>query len=229
MNNMNIIVQCSILIFLFDLTSTNQDVVTCSSTFKLINQQSGDRLHSHDVKYGSGSGQQSVTGTPNADDVNSYWQVQGENCDRGTPIKCDSIIRLFHVTTRRNLHSHDFASPLSHNQEVSAYGEDGLDNEGDKWKVICTSRNDYWSRQDGIRLQHIVTGKYLHLTGDTYGRPIHGQKEICCYPYANNQNIWKVDAGVYIRPSFEPLSSIRDDQFNIHSQSIHTDHVDYEL
>jgi hypothetical protein len=55
---MNIIVQCSLLIFLFDLISTNQDAVTCSSSFKLVNQQSGDRLHSHDVKYGSGSGQQ---------------------------------------------------------------------------------------------------------------------------------------------------------------------------
>lgn len=58
MNTMNFIVQCSFLIILFDLISTNQDTVTCSSTFKLVNQQSGDRLHSHDVKYGSGSGQQ---------------------------------------------------------------------------------------------------------------------------------------------------------------------------
>jgi dolichyl-phosphate-mannose--protein O-mannosyl transferase len=55
---MNIIVQCSFLILLFDFISTNQDSVTCSSTFKLLNQQSGDRLHSHDIKYGSGSGQQ---------------------------------------------------------------------------------------------------------------------------------------------------------------------------
>jgi hypothetical protein len=31
------------------------------------------RLHSHDVPYGSGSGQQSVTGFPNVDDANSYW------------------------------------------------------------------------------------------------------------------------------------------------------------
>lgn len=60
--------------------------MTCGSTFKLVNQQSGDRLHSHDVKYGSGSGQQSVTGTPNADDVNSYWQIRGDirsDCERG--------------------------------------------------------------------------------------------------------------------------------------------------
>ena len=31
------------------------------------------RLHSHDVPYGSGSGQQSVTSFPNVDDANSYW------------------------------------------------------------------------------------------------------------------------------------------------------------
>ncbi|UJR08721.1 hypothetical protein I4U23_012978 [Adineta vaga] len=226
---MNIIVQCSLLIFLFDSVLTQQDAVTCSSTFKLVNQQSGDRLHSHDVKYGSGSGQQSVTGSPNADDVNSYWQVQGENCDRGVPIKCDSIIRLIHVVTKRYLHSHDFASPLSHNQEVSAFGEDGVGDAGDRWKVMCTGRNDYWLRKDGIRLQHVVTGKYLHLTGDTYGRPIHGQKEISCYSHANSQNIWKVDAGVYIRTSSESVSSTRDEQSDTRSQSTSTDHFDDEL
>lgn len=31
------------------------------------------RLHSHDVKYGSGSGQQSITGTEMKEDVNSHW------------------------------------------------------------------------------------------------------------------------------------------------------------
>ncbi|CAF2996838.1 unnamed protein product [Rotaria socialis] len=229
MNNMNIIVQCSFFVLLFDLISSNQDAVSYSSTFKLVNQQSGDRLHSHEVKYGSGSGQQSVTGSPDATDVNSYWQVHGENCQRGSPIKCDSIIRLLHVATRKNLHSHDFASPLSYNQEVSASDEGGIGDEGDMWKVICSNENDYWLRKDGIRLKHVATDKYLHLTGDTYGRPIHGQKEISCYPNANNQNLWKVDAGVYVRPSSEPQLSIPNNEFNAHSQSIYTDHVDYEL
>ena len=32
--------------------------VTCGSVLKLYNVESSDRLHSHDVKYGSGSGQQ---------------------------------------------------------------------------------------------------------------------------------------------------------------------------
>ena len=32
--------------------------VTCGSVVKIANVESNDRLHSHDVKYGSGSGQQ---------------------------------------------------------------------------------------------------------------------------------------------------------------------------
>lgn len=44
------------------------------------------RLHSHDVKYGTGSGQQSVTGVEISEDVNSHWIVKGETgklCTRG--------------------------------------------------------------------------------------------------------------------------------------------------
>lgn len=33
------------------------------------------RLHSHDVKYGTGSGQQSITGTELKEDINSHWAL----------------------------------------------------------------------------------------------------------------------------------------------------------
>jgi len=45
---------------------------------KLQNAHHKVRLHSHDVKYGSGSGQQSVTGTDVKEDVNSHWSIKGE-------------------------------------------------------------------------------------------------------------------------------------------------------
>lgn len=51
-----------------------------------MNVNSGFRLHSHEVKYGSGSGQQSVTAYPEGDDPNSYWLVQGADmteCPQG--------------------------------------------------------------------------------------------------------------------------------------------------
>lgn len=60
--------------------------ITCGSVFKLLNTAFKVRLHSHDVKYGSGSGQQSVTGTDLKEDVNSNWQVKGtptNPCIRG--------------------------------------------------------------------------------------------------------------------------------------------------
>ncbi|CAF4267868.1 unnamed protein product, partial [Adineta steineri] len=49
------------------------------------------------------------------------------------------------------------------------------------------------------------------------------------YSYANSQNLWKVDAGVYIRPSSEPLSSTRDENSNTRSESTKNDHFDDEL
>ena len=45
---------------------------------KLQNIHHKVRLHSHDVKYGSGSGQQSVTGTDVKEDVNSHWALKGK-------------------------------------------------------------------------------------------------------------------------------------------------------
>lgn len=54
---------------------SDDEYVTCRSLLKLMNTNEGSRLHSHDVKYGSGSGQQSVTGVKNSDDINSHWQI----------------------------------------------------------------------------------------------------------------------------------------------------------
>lgn len=80
---------------------------------------------------------QSVTGVENSDDVNSHWVIKGKTgslCTRGTPVKCGDIIRLQHLTTFKNVHSHFFTSPLSGNQEVSAYGDET--GEGDTGKQI---------------------------------------------------------------------------------------------
>jgi len=42
------------------------------------------------------------------------------------PIACGSMIRMEHLSTKKNLHSHHFSSPLSGNQEISAYGDNGI-------------------------------------------------------------------------------------------------------
>ena len=51
------------LSFIFGFISAfNYDYVTCGSSLKLLNYYYNVRLHSHDVKYGSGSGQQVIIG-----------------------------------------------------------------------------------------------------------------------------------------------------------------------
>lgn len=176
--------------------------VTCGSVVKLLNVRHNVRLHSHDVRYGSGSGQQSVTGVSAVDDSNSYWRIRGKTstvCERGTPVKCGQSIRLTHINTGRNLHSHHFTSPLSGNQEVSAFGEDGEGDYLDDWTVLCSGT--YWVRDGEVRFRHSSTDVLLSVTGEQYGRPIHGQKEVHGMSYSNQNNNWKVMEGIFMKPS----------------------------
>lgn len=140
------------------VASHSTQYVTYGSVIKLLNTDYNVRLHSHDVKYGTGSGQQSITGTELMEDLNSHWtivNITNAPYQRGLvfliikdfvhhghrsvhilmifspifvhskPVKCGDVIRLQHLSTSKNLHSHHFSSPLSGNQEISCYGEDG--------------------------------------------------------------------------------------------------------
>lgn len=176
--------------------------ITCGSVIKLVNVNSGIRLHSHDIKYGSGSGQQSVTGTDKQEDVNSYWQVKAktdEVCERGKPIDCGSVIRLQHIQTGKNLHSHHFSSPLSGNQEVSAFGSSGQGDTGDNWIVLCGGSK--WDHNGQVRFKHSDTEVFLSVSGHTYGRPIHGQMEIIGQTYSDQSAYWITKEGVYVKPN----------------------------
>lgn len=73
---------------------------------KLANKATTYRLHSHDVKYGSGSGQQSVTAYPKGNDPNSYFRVEKEGCDRGVAVACNQVVQFTHIKTNTKLHSH---------------------------------------------------------------------------------------------------------------------------
>ena len=175
--------------------------MTCGSIIKLYNERQDVRLHSHDVKYGTGSGQQSVTGHSAQGDQNSLWVVRGKNgrqCERGDIIKCGQKIRLQHLATKRNLHSTEFQrSPLSREQEVSAYGDNGEGDDGDNWVVKCKTK--YWNRNKQVRFLHDESGRYLHVSSDKFGRPISGQHEICAQRREGVGNQWVAKEGIYVR------------------------------
>ncbi|XP_067142446.1 stromal cell-derived factor 2 [Centruroides vittatus] len=182
-------------------SGVNYSKVTCGSVIKLLNNNYKARLHSHEIKYGSGSGQQSVTGTDVQEDINSHWVIKGPNgkhCTRGEPISCGDTIRLEHLITQKNLHSHLFSSPLSGNQEVSAFGDKGDGDSGDHWVVTCNGQ--YWDRKEDVRLKHVDTDAWLSISGHTYGRPIRNQLEVCAVNYPDSSSYWRIAEGVFIKP-----------------------------
>ena len=204
------------------------EFVTCGSVFRLENVGSGRRLHSHDVKYGSGSAQQSVTGFAEAHDSNSLWAVHtfvgaegGRGCVQGAYLRDGAAVKLTHLNTGRNLHSHaQHASPLSGNQEVSAYGEAGVGDAGDRWLLRLEPLDDaalrrraeadgtarYWRRGQRVRLQHADTGLYLAVAPKSvYGNPIPGQVEVNCLRKAPSKaardlTVWRSAEGYFFPP-----------------------------
>ena len=65
-----------------DIHQTIRDLpVTCSSTLRIRNERLGFFLHSSELSYGSGSGQQIVTGFDGDHDYNSLWTVKEEESD----------------------------------------------------------------------------------------------------------------------------------------------------
>mmetsp|Transcript_1583 Transcript_1583/g.3611 ORF Transcript_1583/g.3611 Transcript_1583/m.3611 type:complete len:179 (-) Transcript_1583:127-663(-) len=158
------------------------------------------KLHSHDIAYGSGSGQQSVTGFQGGDDANSFWIIRGTKakpCPQGSLIAKGTPIRLQHHSTRKWLHSHNFKSPLTNNQEVSCFGSDEQSDEGDLWKVDWDGNAKHWMKDTQVRLQHVPTSVYLSSHDKKFGRPINGQTEICGMRKGGKESLWSATEGVY--------------------------------
>ena len=175
--------------------------VSCGSLVKLVAAGRGVRLHSHEVAYGGGSGQQSVTGFPTPGDAGSFWRVTGaagEPCDQGTPVSSGKRVRLQHSTTGRWLHSHLIAAPLSgrFHQEVSAYGGADQSNADDVWVVEGKAGGDWITGPTaGVHLKHEATGRYLTATGKEFGSPIQGHTEIVASTKPDTK--WYANEGIY--------------------------------
>ena len=191
--------------------SSRWEYVTCMSAVKLRHRVLNVRLHSSDISYGSGSQQQAVTGNPDGGDSQSYWQIRSEAgaanpCGQGQMLQHGDRVRLLHLGTKKNLHSHQYQSPLTQKQEVSAFGDNGVGDEGDVWELQVRERGDVysagwggpWMRDSIIRLKHVITGQYLFSHRKKFNNgPVEGHNEITCSPRADDRTQWVVEEGIF--------------------------------
>lgn len=184
----------------------------------------GALLHSHTHLYPKEHPpeQQQVTCYSHKDD-NNKWLVKKayEDYNKEQPLeylKNGDWIRLEHVATKRNLHSHAEKAPLTtHHNQVAGYGDNGKGDANDFWRVEIVSGEGDDGRIKTVktvfRLIHVNLGCALH--GSTQVLPKWGweQLEVTCNPITHHShNLWNVEghenervpkaASDFYRPSF---------------------------
>lgn len=193
-------------------------VITCGSVITLRHESTQTMLFSQQVQYGTGSGQQVVTGYPGKGYSHAYWLIRpahyasddknrkkSPSCQPGQAIKNGGVIRLQHVNTQGHLHSHLHTSPLTRNQEVSCFvGSDT----GDNWIVELLDNKDksaVWSRENRVRFKHADTGKYLYMHPQArFGHPIPDHIEVCAMQNVaatDRNSVFLTEEGLYRAPS----------------------------
>lgn len=168
-------------------------------TIKLRHVATGGSLHSHKLNYvhQGTSGQQQVTVFDGADN-NDLWIVKGPHGQpdmykEGLAVRHGDIIRLEHLTTNRNLHSHkNIRSPLTGQQEVTAFGEKGHGDFNDNWRVeVPMSRA--WRENVNVRLIHVESEHALHShKGHQHPEYTAGQQEVTAFQGRDENDLWRV-------------------------------------
>ncbi len=173
--------------------------VKYGDTVRLIHLMTKHALHSHGINYTHprSSGQQQVTAY-SGHDSNDYWLIKGQHglpTDKksGQPIRHRDVIRLEHVATKRNLHSHsDALSPLTSQQEVTAFGDKGEGDANDNWQVEVDGKG-IWYEKKQIRLIHLDTRHALHShEGHWHPQFTAGQQEVTCYERRDSNDYWVI-------------------------------------
>jgi len=188
-------------------------------------------LHSHNHLYpeGIGSKQQQVTAYAHKDENNRFlvkrWNSEGRSeldfldekkMNESMEIELvrhGDLIRLEHVTTRRNVHAHSEKAPLSKKQfQVTGYGENGTGDANDVWRVEIEGGRDgdvVETLTSKIRLHHYFLK--CVLTTSTKQLPKWGfeQQEVTCNPNIRDPIArWNVEDNHFPR-----LPSVSFDEF----------------
>lgn len=164
-------------------------------------------LHSHGLKYETGSKKQQVTAFEGRDD-NDNWTIKGKHDSSKKhkhtgEVKYYDVIRLKHKLSKKYLSIHaGHGAPVSTDcQEVCA-----AEKKHDEVNWVIEPVEDYgtdsWNPQHEIRLRNEATGLYLHISqynfelgnGDSQG-------EIYAAPKDDSADKWYVESKTTIQHS----------------------------
>ncbi|XP_068203321.1 protein O-mannosyl-transferase 2 isoform X1 [Palaemon carinicauda] len=171
----------------------------------------GGYLHSHIHLYpeGAGARQQQIT-TYSHKDFNNKWLVKKWNEEPGDwedddpveLVKNGDLIRLEHVPTGRNLHSHRENAPVTkRHHQVTGYGENGVGDVNDVWRVEIVNGEEsevVKTVVHKIRLNHYLVGCSLMSHNKQLPKWGYEQMEVTCNPNIHDpNNLWNIEDNVF--------------------------------
>ncbi|KAL0110076.1 hypothetical protein PUN28_013605 [Cardiocondyla obscurior] len=193
---------------LYNATMPRQLAYGATVTLK-NHRTGGGYLHSHWHLYpeGVGARQQQITTYSHKDD-NNLWLVKKYDTDVISPepelVKHGDFVRLEHVTTKRNLHSHKEIAPISKKHyQVTGYGENGTGDANDVWKILITNGRDgdvVETVTSKLKFVHYLHHCILTCSGKTLPKWGYSQQEVSCNPNMRDKNgLWNVEDNQYAK------------------------------
>ncbi|XP_059485234.1 protein O-mannosyl-transferase 2 [Neocloeon triangulifer] len=163
----------------------------------------GGYLHSHWHLYpeGVGARQQQITAYTHKDD-NNKWVIRPitEETDASqiNLLKHGNYVRLEHLVTRRNLHSHKEPAPMTRKHlQVTGYGENGTGDANDVWVVHIDSgvKNQVVQTVTSkFRLIHHLQKCVLTTSGKQLPKWGFEQQEVSCNPnFRDKSALWNIE------------------------------------
>ncbi|KAK9877554.1 hypothetical protein WA026_018660 [Henosepilachna vigintioctopunctata] len=174
-------------------------------TFK-NHKTGGGYLHSHYHLYpeGVGARQQQITTYTHKDD-NNKWIIKRYNSkitDEVEIVRSGDLIRLEHLATKRNLHSHKEHAPITKKHyQVTGYGENGTGDINDVWKVSIINGKDgdeIKTVTSKLKFVHYLQSCVLTTSGKQLPKWAYEQQEVSCNPNLRDPNgIWNVEENIF--------------------------------
>ena len=160
--------------------------------------------------YPEGSGQQQITCYHHKDSNNDWFfyptreEPNWESDETPKFIGDNTVVRLIHAQTGRNLHSHEISAPVTKaDKEVSCYGNLTVGDAKDYWKievlddVASRDRSRIRTLTTSFRLKHTVMGCYLRAGNTNLPQWGFRQIEVTCAKDTNPRDTythWNVEA-----------------------------------
>ncbi|XP_055300982.1 protein O-mannosyl-transferase 2 [Sitodiplosis mosellana] len=169
----------------------------------------GGYAHSHHHLYpkGSGARQQQIT-TYTHKDENNKWLIKPYN-EEIKPnekdvvlVKHGDLIRLEHIQTKRNLHSHREQAPLTRKHyQVTGYGENGIGDANDIWKIMIVGGREnepVLTVTSKLLIVHYLQNCALTTSGKQLPKWGYEQQEVSCNPNIRDPNaFWNVEDNTF--------------------------------